>query len=56
MIDGPEAQALQRSYGGRVMVIKLDLKCTAALALIIGFVFDRLQGITDLIFERQRFS
>ena len=53
MIDGLEAQALERSNSGQIVVIELDLKRTAARALVIDFVFDRLQGVTDLVFESQ---
>lgn len=56
MIDGLEAQALERSNSGQIVVIELDLKRTAARALVIDFVFDRLQGVTDLVFERQWFG
>ena len=56
MIDGLEAQALERSNGGLIIVIQLNLKRTAARALVIDFVLDRLQGVTDLVFERQWFG
>jgi hypothetical protein len=56
LIDGFEAQALERSNGGLIIVIKLDLKRTASRALIINFVFDRLQGVTHLVFESQWFG
>ncbi|MOA28779.1 hypothetical protein D3C78_1497470 [compost metagenome] len=53
MIDGLEAQALERCNGGLIIVIKLDLIRTASCALVIDFMFDRLQCVTDLVFESQ---
>ncbi len=42
MIDGLEAQALERCNGSLIIVIKLDLKRATARALVMNFVLDRL--------------
>ena len=56
MIDGLEAQALERCNSGLIIVIKLDLKRATARALVIDFVLDRLQGVTDSVFESHGFG